>query len=125
MSEDRIAELERQIASLRAQINPAPLGPRRAARDYSAGMGMPAEVVREMAAAVDARTLARDFRRGVAAPSSMTVQPDAEPRREATPSNNGWITPPALGLQPGSKIIDRLMDDADGRDRRERERGGR
>jgi hypothetical protein len=107
---DEIAQLKKELAALKDRVDPPALGPRPAPFDYSRGMSMPAEALRDMCA-VNTRGLAADLRR-VAPPASQ-----AEPSR-AAPSNNGWLPEtPLHDRPPGDRYVKALLDDADRRER--------
>jgi hypothetical protein len=67
--------------------------------------------------------LAADGRRSIA-PSSM-IPSKPEPQARPSVGRNGWMPERPIGPPAGVAIADRLMDDQDVRDRRQRERGGR
>jgi hypothetical protein len=69
----------------------------------------------EMALAVDDRMVADIF--SDARRAGLPRSAEAEPVR-----GNGFVDPKPLGPQPGSKIIDRLMDAQDAEDRAKRRR---
>jgi hypothetical protein len=119
MSEE-LEQMKRELAALKDRVDPPPMGPRPAPRDYTAGFSAPSEVIGAMARVVDPRALVGDFRRGVAAPSSLTSSP-AMPAAQRPRGSNGWVPEtPLPSTPPGSRYIDALVDDADRRDRAER-----
>ena len=119
MNEDKVAALEKKIAALEARLDPPPRPPHPGPHDYSANLRLPDAVAREMAkAGVDPQTLVRDFRKGPATPSS--VLPSNQPQPTPAVKSSGWVTPPALGPQPGIGIIDRMCDAQDAKDRARR-----
>jgi hypothetical protein len=100
----RIANLERELAELKAQVKPVEVKPVKAEKpwpkyDPTEGMRMPASAVRAMVDVVpDFRGIAQEQKQGVAAPGGL---PSPEPRAEKKEPRRAVETPlePPSGIQ--------------------------
>jgi hypothetical protein len=126
-------ELRKQVAELQAKtvelaerlkaLEPDPEFKRQPMPrwDPTARMRMPASAIQAMVEAVpDAlvRNIARDFHRGVTAPSSMIPGRGQEP----VVRGSGWVDPAPLASPPGIKLIDQMAAVEDRQWRAERAR---
>jgi len=114
--EQRIAELEKEIARLKGEKpRPSEPWPR---YDPTAQMTMPPSAVAAMVAAVPDRLM-----RDIVGDARRSVQPRsmiAEPQRteEPKPKGSGFIDPVPIKPPPGIKLLDEMMDVQDELDRR-------
>jgi hypothetical protein len=119
--EDELAALKARVAELEAKANPKPFTPEPYQRfDPTANISMPRSTIIDMAnAAPDhiMQGIVRDNR----APAGAGVIPDR--RTEVHPVRpslgTGWARQTPLSNPPGVAQADRLMDEADRRDRHE------
>src|SRR5262245_41028822 len=123
---DQIAALQAQIDALRMQQRPkgiaAPLStPMGGTVDYTAGMGMPASAIKEMARAVGGDVLT-----GIIGDNQRAAERQAPPTSRAAPTKrgNGWADARPITSPPGLQYVDQQVDAQDARDRALRRRVG-
>src|SRR6516164_9174843 len=121
---DEIAALRKRIEELEAKAKPPeppkPFVPRPYERyDPTAGMSMPPSALAAMVAA-EPRNFMRDVVRDNRAPTTPAMIPSSQSTGgggSAPVNTSGWREATPLGPPPGVAQADRLMDEADRRDR--------
>jgi hypothetical protein len=119
--EKRIADLEREIAELKAKQPKEEkpfVGKPWKKIDYTAQMTMPPSAVRAMCDAVPddvLRAVVGDHRRGVSQPGGLIKDEGEKPKVKGS----GWVDAAPLGPDPSVKHIDRIASHFDQLDRLE------
>jgi hypothetical protein len=123
-NEEKIAALEREMAELKAKVNPPepkPFVPAPYQRyDPTEGMRMPPSALRAMVDAVPDRMLrdiVRDNRGAPTGPTTMNPSSQRGGPVNVPGSGTGWAREIPLGPPPGVAQADRLMDAQDAKDR--------
>ena len=111
-------DLKKEIADLKQKIDPPPRPPStHQPHDYTQGMSMPREAIRDLINAVP-DALMRDLRGDARKPNPVTGGPNPQPTSQVQ-RGSGWQQPRPLEPPPGIAIMDRMMDEQDKIDKAE------
>jgi hypothetical protein len=114
-----LEELKKRVEELEKAANPPPRQPSTyQPPDYTAGMSMPPEAIREMVKAIP-----ESIMRGIVAdafkPNPITGGPNPQPPPQPVQRGSGWQEPRPVEPVPGIKYVDALVDAQDRVDRAE------
>jgi hypothetical protein len=137
ISAAELAELKRELAALKSALKPAnPAAFERELAEWKEKMhevaearaarfgGFSPEDLRAMNAAAPADVVSDLVSHGTVPGPSGAGKVSGQVKVSSGGSGTGWVNPRPIGPPPGVAHCDRMMDAADARDRRERERKG-
>jgi hypothetical protein len=111
--------LKNRLAKLEEQVNPPPRQPSTyQPPDYTAGMSMPPEAIREMVRAIP-ESVMQGIREDARKQNPVTGGPNPQPQSQPVPRGSAWQEPRPAEPVPGIKYVDALVDQQDKIDRAE------